>query len=450
MRTIVVDNTDLHGGSRLDFDYNYQVRRNQELASSQYNWKQLDEFTLDICDGPRETDPVAAGIPYLRLGDLNAGDIAPAKGVFVAEQKIKPRFRLSPDDVLLSKTSDEPRAALVTERLAGATFSPDIFRLRIDPHKISPVWISLFFNTRYSAQVVSQRAYGARIKRLRVADLRHIRVPVPPRALAEEVEALERQAQGYSEAAHSSFQMVINGLYGEIDVRVGERSRSPQKWLLARNNWLDYRWDVAYVRSQGLTEELRQTGFFRPVGEMAHLAVASRRHLEPEQAVCYVNVSDIDAQYFTFRQTHQMQLKELSDRLRLPLQADQVLVLASGSNLGSEDHPVAVVEPELDGCLTSNAFIALEFVETPLYFGLVMRHPLVLAQLRALASGSVVQQTINKEEFKNLLLPVLGSVWRQDYNDRARIAWEKRRLAIDLRQQAIDNVEVFITKALSG
>jgi hypothetical protein len=447
MRTIVVDSTNLHGGSRLDFDYNYQVRRNQELASSQHIWKQLDELALDICDGPRKTDPVTAGIPYLRLGDLNAGDIALTEEVFVAEQNIKPRFRLAPDDILLSKTSDEPRAALVTEKLAGATFSPDIFRLRIDPQKISPAWVSLFFNTRYTAQVVSQRAYGARIKRLRVADLRHIRLPVPPRALTEEVEALERQAQKYSAAALSSFQMVINGLYGEIDIRVGERSRSLQKWLLARNSLLDYRWDVAYVRSQNLTEELRQTGFFQPVREMADLVVASRKHFKLGQAVCYVNVSDIDAQYFTFRQTHKTQLKELSDRVRLPLQADQVLVLASGSNLGSEDHPVAVVESELDGCLTSNAFLALEFKDTPLYFGLIMRHPLVLAQLQALASGSVVQ-SIKKEEFKNLVLPVLGSIWRQDYNDRAKIAWEKRHLAIDLRQQAINLVETFISEAL--
>lgn len=452
MRMLVLKNTDLRSGTRLDFAFNAQVQQNQELASSKYDWKRLDELAADICDGPRQVDLAEAGTPYVRIGDLNVGDITATEAVFVSERHIKERFRLRCDDVLLSKTSDEPRAALVTDRLTGATFSPDIFRLRIDPQRISPAWVSLFFNTKYAARVFSQRAYGTRIKRLRMADLRHIRMPVPPQYLIQEVEHLEQQAQKYNATAQTIFAAVIKGLYGEIDTRISDDGliSSQKKWLQVSNNWLRYRWDVPYVQSHDLVEMLRRTGIFEPVNSLAQLAIASRRHFDPKQEVCYVNVSDIDAQYFTFNQTHQAQLSELSSRLRLPLQADQVLVLASGSNLGSEDHPVAVVEPELDGCLTSNAFIALEFAETPLYFGLVMRHPLVLAQLHALASGSVVQQTIKKEEFKGLLLPVLGSVWRQDYNDRARIAWEKRRLAIDLRQEAIDKVEAFVVEALGS
>jgi hypothetical protein len=447
MRKLVVANSELRSGVRLDFAYNFQVQQNRKLASSRYAWRKLDELTSDICDGPRQTSLVPEGIPYVRIGNLKAGDISSTDGVFVEGRAIKERFKLIPGDVLLSKTSDEPRAAIVTDWLAGATFSPDIFRLRVNPLVISPAWVSLFFNTRYATGVFRQCTYGTTIKRLRAADLKHIYIPVPPPELAAEIEALERQAQEHSSTAKSTFAAVISGLYGEIDARVEFEELPQQKWLSTRNIWLHNRWDVGYIRSQALAQDLLRSEIFRPISEVARVAVSSRKHLDPDQEVCYVNVSDIDAQYLTFSQVHRGKLKELSGRFRLPLQADQVLVLASGSNLGSEMHPVAIVEPELDGCLTSNAFIALEFAETPIYFGLVMRHPLVLAQLRGLASGSVIQM-IKKQEIQDLLIPVLGSVWRQDFNDRARVAWEKRHLAIDLRQQAIQKIEAFIRGAL--
>ncbi len=217
--------------------------------------------------------------------------------------------------------------------------------------------------------------------------------------------------------------------------------------MLAPNAWLRDRWDLSHIQGRRLVEALADVPTFRPLGEWASPVVSSRRNLDPEQEVGFVQVSDLDVRYLSFARAHRAKVRELPARVRLPLREYQVLLLASGSNLGEAGHPIAVVEPQMDGCLASNAFIALEFRETPLYFGLALRHPLVLAQLRSLASGSVIQ-LIGKRDIGHLLIPVLGSTWRQDHNDRAKIAWEKRRLALDLRLRAVARVEAFIAEAL--
>jgi hypothetical protein len=178
------------------------------------------------------------------------------------------------------------------------------------------------------------------------------------------------------------------------------------------------------------------------------ITVSSRKTLKADQVVRYVQTSDIDPQSFLFRRVRSAMAQELPSRIRLPLQAFQVLVLASGSNLGTPAHPVAIVDPQLEGGFASNAFLALDFDETPIYYGIALRHPVVLDQIRRMAVGAVVS-TLRKKDIVHLRIPILSSVWRQDFNDRAQLAWERRTLAFELRRQAMEKVEAFVQQTKS-
>ena len=447
MKAFSFPREELQEGLRLDIPYNQQVKHNQRLEGSKYKWRKLEDITLDICDGPRGIKLTRTGIPYLKLGNLGRAEIHYDDTTYVAAEEIKSRYQLAPGDVLLSKIGNEPRAALVQEDLYGATYSSDLYRLRVDPKKISPIWLEIFLNSKYLGEVINQQNYGSALRRLSAFDLRNIYVPIPSLELSSRLENLEAAAQEFSVTARNIFDKAIQGLFAELDQRINVFEINGTDSFVASNQWLFERWDVSYVRGRKLVQDIEESKLFKPLRDLARIPVSSRKHLDPNQEICYVKISDIDPEFMTFGTVHQEKLSNLSERIRLPLHEFQVLVLVSGSNLGSDSHPIAVVEPHLDGCLTSNAFIALEFRETPIYFGLILRHPLVLSQMQALSSGTVIS-FISKREIGSLLLPVLGSVWREDFNDRAQIAWEKRSRAIQLRQKAINLVDDFIKEAL--
>jgi hypothetical protein len=166
--------------------------------------------------------------------------------------------------------------------------------------------------------------------------------------------------------------------------------------------------------------------------------------MNPEKQVCYVLVSDIDRNFFTFKESKKALVKDLPARVILPIDEGQVLLLSHGSNLGTDSQPLVYVDEEFDGCLASNSFIAIDFRETPLYYLIAMKHPLVLEQLRGMVSGSQIVSVINKESIRNLLIPKLGSIWRNDFNEKIKDALRMRKQGLELRKAAIEKVDNYI------
>lgn len=399
--------------------------------SSNFPEIELADVLKDIFDGPRRVQFIENGVPYIRLADLESGEIYLDPNQNVGPLDIDPRYYLVPGDVLVTKTGDEPRSALVSDEARCALTGSDIFCLRLTDDKLSATWLSYFFNTTYGQGLLIERSTGATVRRLRLADLRSISTQMPPLDLVKEVEQLEQQAQQQSRAAHEIWTAIRRGMYSEIDDRAG----------ISEN--LD-----ALNIDNLLASQIVQA-IFQPLREVAKIAISSRKMLKENQSVQYVQVSDIDPQSFLFRRSRRALVQELPSRIRLPIQMYQVLLLASGSNLGMPGHPVAVVDQTLDGGFASNAFLALEFNETPIYYAITLKHPLVLAQIRKMSVGEVVS-TLRKKDIVNLRIPVLSSVWRQDFNDRAKLAWERRSMALELRRRAMLIVEGFVRKSVSG
>lgn len=389
----------------------------------------LSDVLEDVFDGPRRIQFESNGAPYIRLGDLDAGEIYFDPSQAIAPLDLVPRFYLRSGDVLVSKTGDELRSVVTSDETKGALTAPDIYCLRVQTERISPTWLAYYLNSFYGQKLLSERSSGATVRRLRLAELRSLPLFVPPLSLIQEIESLEGQAQDHTRTSHEIWTAIRTGIYAEIKDRCG----------------CSEIFEETSVNEILATPEAQKV--FRPLGEVAQIAVSSRKLLKTDQVVHYVQASDIDPQSFLFRRLRSALAQDLPSRIRLPLQAYQVLLLASGSNLGTQTHPVAVVDAELDGGFASNTFLALEFAETPIYYAIALKHPIVLTQLRQMATGTVVS-TLRKKDIIHLRIPQLSSVWRQDFNDRAQLAWERRSLALALRRQALEKAEKFIQQMI--
>lgn len=407
----------------------------------------ISHLVEDVFDGPRQVTFKPDGLAYIQLGGLQAGEVYPDSAKRVDPQDLDPRFLLRCGDVLLSKTGESPRAALVSTEFANATLSPDIYCLRLKSGTISPTWLTYYLNSSLIREKLAERVHGKTTPRLHLADLKHFPVTLPTVDLAREVDQLEEQAQQHSQAAREIWTSTVRGLYTEIDGRLGVIARGAAKAPsnISSSSSSAKLSDDALLALLGKPHEGLS---ITPLHQLARVVISSRKNFDPNQIVKYVQASDIDTHSFLFRNVRSGKVKDLPARIRLPIQAYQVLLLASGSNLGSPNHPVGIVEPQLDGCLASNTFLALEFDETPLYYGMALKHPVVLAQIRRRAVGNVVS-ILRKRDVADLKIPVLGLVWRQDFNDRAQIAWERRSIAKQLRNQAAQLVDAFLRQAVT-
>ncbi len=128
--------------------------------------------------------------------------------------------------------------------------------------------------------------------------------------------------------------------------------------------------------------------------------------------------------------------------MRQRLEVGDVLLCTTGSG-----DQVAYLDEELgrevQPLLGSATFTALRFHETPRVFAVALAHPLVRTQLRLLSSGSV-QRFVNKRDLDELLVPVLGQVWREDFETRLTRAMQRRREALLARTALIEAADDYL------
>ncbi len=128
--------------------------------------------------------------------------------------------------------------------------------------------------------------------------------------------------------------------------------------------------------------------------------------------------------------------------MRQPIAVGDVLMCTTG--FGEQ---VAYLDESLADAglplLGSATFTALRFAQTPCFYAVALAHPIVRKQLELLSAGAV-QRFVNKQELDELLIPTLGSVWRDDFDTRIRRAIERRREALTARAHLLAVVQRFV------
>ena len=420
------------------------VRSTVNAKSSQY--VQLGDIIASIHDGAR-LPAAAAGIPMLRLNnvrpcEIDLGSLARVDGS--AANWVNVRV----GDVLLTRAAQPFRAAAVLSGIPeDLAISSELTVVR-PRHALLPEYLAAVLCTPTLNQVLRDLAYRGRssaLPRLRLSDIRRLPIPLPPRSLQESMRSQYRQTIELTAQARVEINTVASAIHTEIDHRVSE-VESPYKVLEVHRTGLLNRWDVPFNRGAAFRRSLAPSTSMRSLLDLAKPVASSLAGLEDEDEVLAVQADDVNEGTLLVESAEFRHLADLSSRMRQRLQIGDVLMCTTGAGdqvayldeeVGHNGHPI----------LCSATFTALRFSETPRVFAATLSHPLVRQQLRLLSSGSV-QRFVNKRDLDELLVPVLGQVWREDFEARLMRAMQRRRESLLARKALIDAADDYLREVI--
>ena len=449
MRMTTLSRADLRDRHvRLDPAYYVgQERVRSAVNAERSRTVRLADIIETVQDGAR-LPIVTAGVPIVRLSNIGQCELSLASTSH-ADGSAGRWVRVRAGDVLLTRAAKPFRAAAVPSGIPSKlAASSEISIIRPQP-AVRPEYLAAVLCTPTLNHLLRDLAYRGRVAalpRFRLSDIGQLPVPLPTRSLQEALARQYQHAVGLTAEARAEITAVATAIHAEIDHRVADFT-TPSYAIEIRRSSLPERWDVPFNRGRQFRKSLVSSSVMRPLLQLAKPGVSSLRGLRDEDEVFAIQANDVNEATFLVEGGRHRPLSTLSSRMRQRVDIGDVLMCTTGSG-----DQIAYVDEGLDAggqpILGSATFTTLRFNETPRVFAVTLSHPLVREQLLLLSSGSV-QRFINKRELDELLVPVLGQVWREDFEDRLARAMQRRREALLVRSALIDAADDYMREALS-
>lgn len=406
----------------------------------------LLDIVESIQDGAR-LPAAATGIPMLRLKNLRPCELDTNDATHVDGAAAK-WISVKENDVLLTRAAQPFRAAAVPSGVpAQLAVSSELTIIRPRP-ALLPEYLAAVLCTPTLNQILRDLAYrghSSALPRLRLSDIGRLPIPLPPRSLQESLARQYQHAADLTANARAEIDAVVSAIYAEIDHRVTVKDRPSGTINLARSSLSD-RWDVSFNRGRLFRDHLAASPVMRPLLQLATPGSTSLRGFAAGEHVLAVQADDLNEATFLVESSEQRPFSDLSSRMRQRLQVGDVLLCTTGS--GGQ---VAYLDDALgqDGLpiLGSATFTTLRFNETPRVFAVTLAHPMVREQLHLLSSGST-QRFVNKRDLDELLVPVLGPIWREDFEARLAQAMQRRRQALLVRSALIEVADDYLREVM--
>ena len=130
-----------------------------------------------------QRDYVADGTPIVTVEHLGENRIIHQDLPRVSDKDRKrlSKYSLQKGDVVFSRVGSVDRRSLVRQEEEGWLFSGRCLRVRVDPNKIDPVFLSYFFGTKSFREHINSIAVGATMPSLNTQLLSDVIVPHPTR-----------------------------------------------------------------------------------------------------------------------------------------------------------------------------------------------------------------------------------------------------------------------------
>lgn len=406
----------------------------------------LDDIVEFIHEGAR-LPSAATGIPLLRLRNVRPCELD-LTGMTHADGQAAKWVNVEENDVLFTRAAQPFRAAAVQSGAPSElAVSSELTIIRPRP-AVLPEYLAAVFCTPTLNRILRDLAYrgdSSALPRLRLTDIARLPVPLPPRSLQESLGRQYQQAVALTASACGEIKAVVSAIHTEIDHRVSG-VELPRGTIEVLGSSLPDRWDVPFNRGRAFRESLASCPTMRPLLNLAKAGRASLRGLADDEEVFVVQADDVNEGTLLVEGGEHRPVSDLSSRMRQHLEVDDVLLCTTGSG-----EQVAYLDEELgrsgQPILGSATFTSLRFNETPRVFAVSLAHPLVREQLRLLSSGSV-QRFVNKRDLDDLLVPVLGQVWREDFEARLMRAMQRRREALLARSALIAVADDYLREAM--
>ena len=166
-----------------------------------------------------------SGVPLLRLAGLRSGRANLDGCNFLDEEMVRKKwshFRVSRGDLLVSTSATFGLPAVVGPDAEGAIPYTGIIKFRPLDDRVEPTYLRAYLGSRWFLEQAKAQAAGAVIKHFGPTHLRNMLMPLPPKALQEELarkflasEALVRKSLDTKLLAIKAFQSLLASMFGE-------------------------------------------------------------------------------------------------------------------------------------------------------------------------------------------------------------------------------------------
>lgn len=446
MRSTVIHLQTFRNKSRLDPRFYVGEKTVQTMTNANDNrFIKLGDLLEFFADGSRLT-VCEAGIPVLRLSNLDACDIHFSELKYAATDNAAKWTAVKPQDVLFTQAAEPFRAAVMPAGFDDITVSSELTVMRPKP-AVVPEYLAAILSTPSMGRILKDIAYkrsATALRRLRLKDIAGIPIPLPGRELQSKIKVAYDEAACRSHEAERELSQIIQAVHAEIDRKIQSLSKAAR--FETRRKDLGCRLDVAYCANELLRKQLLGCGSATPLLQIARPVPSTLKGIGEDEQVCAVKAEHINEHTMLVERVDTCRLSDLSPRMRQPLISGDVLICTTGSG-----EQVAFLDEKLstEGCkiLGSATFTALRFVDTPRYYTVAMTHPIVRSQLNSLATGSC-QLFISKKDLDALLMPTLSVVWREDFDSRVARAFERRREALIAKAHVLELAEKFFREEM--
>ncbi len=433
-------------GNRLDPRFYLGEKTVKTITNGNYDsFIKLGDLLDYFADGSRLTS-CEAGIPMLRLSNLDACDIHFSGLKYASIDKAAKWTAVKPQDVLFTQAAEPFRAAVMPEGFDDITVSSEITVMR-PKSAVVPEYLAAILSAPTMGRILKDLAYrrsATALRRLRLKDIAGIPIPLPGRELQNKIKKAYDDAARLSQESETELSQIVRAVHAEINRKT--QMQVTMRQFKIRKTELIGRWDVAFCANEVLRKQLLESGSVTPLLQVAKPVPSTLKGIGEDEQVCAVKAEHINENTMMVESVETCRLSDLSPRMRQPLNPGDVLICTTGSG-----EQVAYLDEKTaaEGCriLGSATFTALRFIETPRYFTIAMTHPIVRAQLNSLATGAV-QRFVSKKDLDSLLVPKLSVIWREDFDSRVARAFERRREALTAKAHVLEFAEQFLRKEI--
>lgn len=156
----------------------------------------------------------SAGIPYIRIKNMNGGTISLDDMVFISKEVVDSNSKsiVMEGNILISRVGTIGKIALIDQVLKGSLANQHTTIVEVNRDTLLPEFLTLYLSTNWAASELQSKAAGAAQQFIKLSDIKELQVPVP---------TIEEQ-QEFVRSIHIKIEEVRDDkLQKEIDTFVG-------------------------------------------------------------------------------------------------------------------------------------------------------------------------------------------------------------------------------------
>jgi restriction endonuclease S subunit len=441
--------SELEGAKRIDAEY-YKpeyLKLSSKIISKGYS--KLGNISSLLTDGDHGNPEYSTeGIVYVTSENLNGlgVDIKGCNKIsYEYAKKIRKDCFTTEGDILLTTVGKIGISTIA--QLSGIALSRDIARIVIEKNTFYPEFISVYLNSRIGLSLTERESVGSVQKGLYLVQIRNLKIPKISNILQDKIKHFFLNAIKFYKQSLSFYSQAENLLLEELGLKDLKPRYEKTYTANLSSAFSVHRIDAEYFQPayEEIEKHLIKKFFAKPIKKLNFIDVTtgqySEKYVDKSKGLPYIRGTDLKNGTIN---TDDLVYISPEDQIEGKKAKEGDVVVTRVGTIGLS----ARIPQECEGGTISDNLIRLRFDQQKLnsyYLALFLGSPLG-ANLMIKNSRGSVQQRLNQETLKEVVIPLLLLETQQKIASLVQQSHEARRKAKELLEVAKKAVEVAIEK----